>query len=336
MPQSKVQKAQTVFLSAIFLFMGGCEKSVTPKSGTTPTLSVEELLANPQSHAHTMVRVSGCFVLGLASVTLHPCIAGETGDGIWIEDARFVQELRKHELPGVPDVTPKGLEKPAIRRELFTYDDRRNAEAWNKLRPSPGTVQAVLEVMLLGQFETGAQQDAPEMQSVSGHLTAQPPVLILADVLSSKPAQLSARTEQPQASKPISTTACEIVEDPLRFVGRRVRFSARFYSDGIEHSVLADLGCGRGIEPFIPDEIEGHPDIEALGRVLGQGMRGTRDKDIVATFTGRFVLRDSYTSHLRYVLNIERIDNLKATPVDLRPHIPDRSGLWKKRPLRPD
>jgi hypothetical protein len=38
------------------------------------------------------------------------------------------------------------------------------------------------------------------------------------------------------------------------------------------------------------------------------------DKRIVATFTGRFVLRDSYSSRLRFVLNIERIDDLKVTP----------------------
>ena len=321
MPQRKVLSVQAIFLSGIFLLLGDCKPAVPLKIETAPTLSVEELLANPQSHAHTMVKVSGCFVLGLESVTLRPCNASEVGDAIWIDDIRFVQEVQKHRLPDVPGVTPKGLEKPAIKKDLFTYDQRRNAEAWEKLKASPDPEQTVLEVVLLGQFETVARQVAPE-KSGFGHLGVYSHELILADVLSNKPAQFSAQIEQTQASKAISTTICEIVEDPLRFVGNRVRFSARFDSDGIERSVLTDASCGRGIEPFVPDEIERHPDIEALDRALRQGMRGTMDKRIVATFTGRFVLRDSYSSHSRYVLNIERIDDLKATLVDLKPHVP--------------
>jgi hypothetical protein len=219
-------------------------------------------------------------------------------------------------------VIPKGLKKPATKKELFTYEEKRNSESWKKLTPSSDSEQTVLEVLLLGQFETRARQVAPGTQSGFGHLGAYSQELILADVLSNKSAQLSAQTEQTQASKAISTTVCEIVEDPLRFVGNRVRFSARFVSDGIEHSVLMDPSCGRGIEPFVPDEIERHPDLEALDRALGQGMRGTIDKRIVATFTGRFVLRDSHSSRLRFVLNIGRIDDLKATPTDLKPHVP--------------
>ena len=212
-----------------------------------PTLSIEELLANPRSHAHTMVKVSGCFVLGLESVTLRPCSASGPGDVIWVEDARIVQEMQKRRLPDVPDVIPKGLEKPATKKELFTYDERCNADAWKKLKPSPDPEQTVLEVVLLGQFETVTQQVAPETQSGFGHLGAYSHELILADVLSNKPTQLSAQTEQTQASKAISTTVCEIVKDALEFVGKRVRFSARFDSDGIERSVLTDPSCGRGI-----------------------------------------------------------------------------------------
>ena len=322
MPQSKVLNAQAVFLSGLFLLLGGCKQAVPPKIETAPTLSVEELLADPQSHAHTMVKVSGCFVLGLESVTLRPCSASEPGEAIWVEDARFVKEMQKHRLPDVADAMPKGLEKPAIKKELFTYEERRNTEAWKKLKPSADPEQAAVEVVLLGQFETVAEQAAPQTQSGIGHLGAYSQELILADVLSNKPAQLSAQTEQTQASKAIGTTVCEIVEDPLRFVGKRVRFSASFVSDGIENSVLTDPRCGRGIEPFVPDEVEQHPDIEALDRALGQGMRATTDKRIVATFTGRFVVRDSYSSRLRFVLNIEQVYDLNVTPVDLKPHVP--------------
>ena len=315
MPQSKILNAQVIFLFGILL-LGGCKQVIAPKIETVQTVSVEELLANPQGHAHTMVQVSGCFVLGLESATLLPCSAGEPSGAIWLEDARRVQEMQKHRLPDVPDVIPNGLEKPKFKRELFTYDERRNAEAWRKLKPSPDREQTVLEVVLLGQFETAA---VPLMaQSAFGHLGAYPHELILADVLSNKSAELSGQTEQTQSSKAIRTTVCEVVEDALRFVGKRVRFSARFESDGIERSVLTDPSCGRGIEPFVPDEVEQHPDIKALDRALGQGMRST----IVATFTGQFVLRDSYSSRRLFILNIERIDDLKVTPVDLKPHVP--------------
>jgi len=323
MPQSKVPKSQAIFLSGIFLLLGGCKQFAPPKIETAPTLSVEEILANPQRHAHTMVKVSGCLVLGLESVTLRPCGTSKLEESVWVEDAGFVHEMKKHGLPDLPDAIPKELKKPLIEneRELFTYDEKRNSEAWKKLIPSPDQEHAVSEVVLLGQFETVAQQVAPETQSGFGH-GAYLHELILADVLSNKPAQLSAQTEQTQVSKAISATVCEIVEDPLRFVGKRVRFSASFVSDGIERSVLTDPSCGRGIEPFVPDEVEQHPDIEILDRALGQGMRGTIDKRIVATFTGRFVLRDSHSSRLRFVLNIERIDDLKVTPIELKPHEP--------------
>ena len=317
MPQSKIQNAQVVFVVGISLLLGGCKQTVPPKIETAPTVSVEELLANPQSYAHTMVNASGCLVRGLER-TLRSCGASGMGEAIWVEDARFVQEMQKHRLPDVPDAIPKGLERPPIKKQLFTYDEKHNAEAWNELEPSSDREQTVLEVELLGQFETAA---VPLMgQSAFGHLGAYSNELILAGVLSSRPAQLSGETEQ--SPKAINVTVCEIVEDALRFVGKRVRFSAKFQSDDIEHSVLTDPDCGRGIEPFVPDEVEQHPDIQALDRALDKGKRGTMDKLIVATFTGRFVLRDSDSSRLRSVLNIERIDELKVTPVDLKPHVP--------------
>jgi hypothetical protein len=149
-----------------------------------------------------------------------------------------------------------------------------DTEAWKELKPSSDREQTVLEVELLGQFETAA---VPLMgQSAFGHLGGYSHELILADVLSSRPAQFSGQTEQ--SSKAVNVTVCEIVEGPLRFVGKRVRLSAKFQSDGIEHTVLTDPDCGRGIEPFVLDEVEQHPDIQALDRALDKGMRGTLDK----------------------------------------------------------
>lgn len=74
--------------------------------------------------------------------------------------------------------------------------------------------------------------------------------------------------------------------------------------------------------PFVVDEAEHHPDIEAFDRALDQGMRATRDKRIVATFTGRLLVRRDSHSRLHFVLNIERIDDLTVTPIDLKPRVP--------------
>ena len=219
----------------------------------------------------------------------------------------------------------KGWKNPQIKKELFTYDEKQNAGAWKKLKQSPGGEQAVFEVVLLGQFETVEQQSGLKVQTGFAHLASYSHELILADVLSCKRAQFLAQTKQAQSSNIVSTTVCDVVEDPLRFVGKTIRFSARFDSDGIERSVLTDPNCGRGIEPFAPNEVEQHPDIRALDSALGQGMRSTMDKRIVANFTGRFLLRDSNSSRLQFVLNIVRIDDLKVTPLDLKPHVP-RSG----------
>ncbi len=271
MPQSKVLIAQAIFLSGILFLLGGCEQSAPPRIETAPTLSVEELLTHPQTYAHTMVKAKGCFVLGLESMTLRPCDSLEPNRTIWIEDVRFFHEMQRNRLPVVPVVLPKGLEEPTIERVLFKYDERRNAEAWRKLTPSPDREQAVLEVVLLAQFEIVALQFPLEAQSGFGHLGAHSHELILADVLSNIPAQFSARTEQIQSSAAMPTTVCEIVEDALPFVGKKVRFSARYSSDGIERSVLTNPSCGRGIEPSVPDEVKQHPDIEALDRALGQG-----------------------------------------------------------------
>ena len=193
MPQSKIQNAQVVFVVGISLLLGGCKQTVPQKIETVPTVSVEELLANPQGYAHTMVNASGCFVRGLEGMSLRSCGASGMGEAICVEDARFVQEMLKHRLPDVPDAIPKGLERPPIKRQLFTYDEKHNAEAWKELKPSSDREQTVLELVLLGQFETAA---VPLMgQSAFAHLGAYSHELILADVVSNKPAQLSALIE---------------------------------------------------------------------------------------------------------------------------------------------
>lgn len=65
---------------------------------------------------------------------------------------------------------------------------------------------------------------------------------------------------------------------------------SRFH--GTEWAVFVDPRSSRGIEPFIPDEVKGHPGLEAIDRALGQGMRGAFNSRIFATYTGRFVVRE--------------------------------------------
>jgi hypothetical protein len=82
---------------------------------------------------------------------------------------------------------------------------------------------------------------------------------------------LYAQTKPTVRARPIDTTLCEIAGDSQRFDGKKVRFSARFENDGIEHCALVDSKCNRGIIPFVPDEVEHHFDIEAFVRALDQG-----------------------------------------------------------------
>jgi len=122
--------------------------------------------------------------------------------------------------------------------------------------------------------------------------------------------------------KPLDTTVCEIVRDTHRFDGKMVRFPATFQS-GRHESVLTGPECVRGIIPFVPNEIENHPDIEALDDALDRGMRGTTmDKRIVATFTGKFIVKKDRSSHPVFTLEISKIENLQVSMIDLKPHLP--------------
>jgi hypothetical protein len=79
---------------------------------------------------------------------------------------------------------------------------------------------------------------------------------------------LGAQTKQNSLPSPINTTVCEVAGDSQRFDGKKIRFFARFQSDGIERSVLTDSKCSRGVIPFVLDEVENHPDIQAFDHAL--------------------------------------------------------------------
>jgi hypothetical protein len=171
-------------LVAFSAYAGSCNQPSTPKplpASNAPVAatsakplkdvySIEELLANPQNFAHTMVTVSGCFVRNFEMEVLQPCNGEFTQKKlIWVEDAGNVPTMLRY----FPDFAPKG-------GLLFTYNKARNSRAWHKL-PRGYSVDGS-EVVLFGQFETSADG--------FGHLGAYANELILVDVLSNKPATI--------------------------------------------------------------------------------------------------------------------------------------------------
>ncbi len=139
---------------------------------TNPTLTIEELLADPQSHSHTMVRVSGCYVTMFEMSELSPCgeifhigkpfVKDEGDQHIWVGSARDFELLEKI----------RQREKLRTVKLLFAYDKGRDSRAWQKLEASTSS-----EVVLLGQFETKAQGFG------FGHQGAYAHELILVDVM---------------------------------------------------------------------------------------------------------------------------------------------------------
>lgn len=181
----------TVFLILPSTYAGSCNQSSLPETlpirsihvaapFTKDTYSVEELLVNPQSFAHTVVSVSGCYMSGFEMSALTAC---DSRSGlIWVEGAGAIEEMKKLRLhlrhQGKLDEL-MSIETFGKEELLFAYDERRNSRAWNKLPRS--TLRS--EVVLLGQFETSDYK-----RSGFGHLGAYPNELILVDVLSNAPA----------------------------------------------------------------------------------------------------------------------------------------------------
>jgi hypothetical protein len=156
--------------------------AAAPAKPLKDVYSVEELVANPQNFAHTMVTVRGCFVRNFELEVLEPCGGGLTREKlIWVEDAGTVAMMLRlaHDdelLGGGPEFipfTPKG-------GLLFTYNEARDSRAWHKL-PRGCSIDGS-EVVLFGQFETSS--------GGFGHLGAYANELILVDVLSNKPATI--------------------------------------------------------------------------------------------------------------------------------------------------
>ena len=121
------------------------------------------------------------------------------------------------------------------------------------------------------------------------------------------------QTAAVRSSTPIQIPLCNIAQHPQRYQGMRVRLRASFETDGLEHSILADSDCKRGIVPRIAKGAEHNSDVEALERAVAKGRRGTIDKHIVGTFTGTVVYREKPSPSGTLILEIEKIDDLQVT-----------------------
>ena len=157
--------------------------------------SVEDLVANPQDFAHTMVKVRGCFWSDVGSVfdnaesLLMQCgRAWPTPSNVY--DQRPYKDFYDHVI-SVDDARDqvnwlklnarelKALKDLPIAEPLFDYNEKRNSQAWQKLLKGRSLNDSLTdygsEVVLLGQFETSLWQVAPTSNG-----------LILVDVLSNK------------------------------------------------------------------------------------------------------------------------------------------------------
>ena len=160
--------------------------SVLPKVSSTKPIkeiySVEELSANPQNFAHTIVSASGCFETGFEITVLKPCggpSVSTFSQMIWLEDAGILEDWKWLRQKGIlrkfyGDESYASWE----RQLLFTYNARRDRQAWKKLPKGYGIDGT--PVVLLGQFETSGDHPC------FGHLGAYSNELIFVDVLDNK------------------------------------------------------------------------------------------------------------------------------------------------------
>jgi hypothetical protein len=107
----------------------------------------------------------------------------------------------------------------------------------------------------------------------------------------------------------VRTTVCAVVQKPSEFNGKRIQFSARFESDGMDNSLLTSTGCKFGISPFEATTHQNASELAALDAALERGMAGTIDKTITAVFVGIFEFGPQ--AQFPRVLHIERVMNLK-------------------------
>jgi len=88
----------------------------------------------------------------------------------------------------------------------------------------------------------------------------------------------------------VETTLCELVNHPSRFANTDVRIRAVVMSDLIEHTMLVDGGCLRGIALWIPHELDDSANVQRLREELPrQWTEPSNETQVRAVFTGTFL-----------------------------------------------
>jgi hypothetical protein len=125
-----------------------------------------------------------------------------------------------------------------------------------------------------------------------------------------------ARMSRDTPSTPISTTVCDIAQNPKRFDHKTVLLRARFDKPWLENATLSDQTCDSvGIAANLSDKTRGN---SALQDVLNTGRPGTSDKTITATWIGVFRWHPGKVPSR--VLNVIEIKDIKLEPVG-GPHL---------------
>ena len=187
---------------------GSCNRSSRPSITRSPYLTVEELLANPESHSHSMVTVTGCYMYGFEVSILWSCgIPKSAQEKIWVERAGRIEDRRRS------NQRHRDRRRPTEPKLLFEYDEARNSLVWKKLLGQ----EQVSEVVLLGQFE----HDAPYAMDANE--------LILVDVLSSRPTKVEWMLARNQEAEPEP----KLPPDYIESLRKRNLCEQRFYDKKI-------------------------------------------------------------------------------------------------------
>jgi len=117
--------------------------------------------------------------------------------------------------------------------------------------------------------------------------------------------------EQP----PAEVSLCELVSKCTQYDLKRVRVRAEFISDGLEYSALVDPSkCSKGIQPWTSKTVDQHADIKALDAALTKGYRGTNDKQILGTFTGRYECGSASGTGGPLILQLQSVESMIVKP----------------------
>jgi hypothetical protein len=140
----------------------------SPVDSRSSVVPVELVVARPQSYAHQLVTIRGCYFHGYEVSALGSCHDTRRGHVIWVENAELLHSLQHLPITGLPEYLRTSL--------VFQYDEARNRTAWRKLVPPSASSlsSSGVEVTVTGQFETG--------YGGYGHMGAYAHQLVLMDV----------------------------------------------------------------------------------------------------------------------------------------------------------